>query len=136
MLDWNHLKTKKQLEAEYRELIPRIRAVAKRCGYGIAIHGSMRRDLDIMAMPWEKWARTPEWLVMQISKELLGYTAGRGELRKDGRRCNKPHGRLAYNIILASLWNKKWENKPWPNAFLDISVMPRCAQQKRARRLR
>lgn len=84
----------------------------------IAVHGSMRRDLDVIAIPWVELATSPEELIAAI-----GIAVGNPqEVHKPGW---KPHGRLSWSILL---WNAKRSEQdvldgyvPW----IDISVMPR-----------
>ena len=85
-----------------------VKAVAKRLGYAIAWHGSLARDIDLIAVPWTDDAVEPNNLVKQIVEAVGGkYTAG--QKNPDVR----PHGRLTYAINL----------HPWP-VYLDLSVMP------------
>lgn len=97
----------------YAQLLPRIRARAKEMGYALAIHGSMNRDLDILAVPWVEEAAAPPVLVQAIAEETQSYVLGDLDKRAglDGPTI-QPHGRLS--------WNLCWGGK----AFIDLSVMP------------
>lgn len=113
--------------AAYAWIIPNAMRVARQHGYAIAVHGSMHRDLDLMAMPWTDEAVSPTELVEAIREAVEGRIVPDGT--KGGRWDadanafvsavvrqpeHKPHGRLAWNIHFAD------------NAFvIDISVMPR-----------
>ncbi len=96
----------------YAQLLPKIREAAKRLGYALAIHGTMARDFDILAVPWIKDASPPEDLVEAIRQEVGGYVIGNrsGEISTPTKQ---PHGRLSWNIC--------WGGKP----LIDLSVMPR-----------
>lgn len=102
----------------YAQLLPRIREAAKSLGYAIAIHGSMQRDFDLLAVPWVENARPAEELVEAIAKDVDGFVIGqdktgsweRGEVRPG---TPQPHGRKSWNIC--------WGGRP----FIDLSVMPR-----------
>lgn len=85
-----------------------VKAVAKRIGYAVAWHGSLCRDIDLMAMPWTEDAVEPEELVKQIMEVVGGaYTTGQKNPSVN------PHGRLSYAINLH------------PSAvYIDLSVMP------------
>lgn len=97
----------------YAQLLPKIRTAGKELGYAIAVHGSFRRDLDLLAVPWIEDAASPAELVAFIAKEVSGYVIGdvndRGEVKNP---TNQPHGRLSWNIC--------WGG----NVFIDLSVMP------------
>ena len=41
-----------QLADHWTEILPGIRRRARHMGYAIAVHGSMARDLDLIAVPW------------------------------------------------------------------------------------
>lgn len=123
MLRWTKIKTRGQLKKKYLSVVPKICSVARKCGYAIAVHGSMQRDLDIIAMPWVPHALKPETLVIRIEKELTGYSHARGYWRLDGKMAGKPHGRLAYAIPIAHL-NSQFENPMLRHAYIDLSLRP------------
>ena len=75
-------------------------------GYALTIHGSMQRDVDLIAIPWTNESIAPNELILLIA-EKLGGTVVRDITMK-------PHGRRAYNIILEH------------THFIDIGVMPRA----------
>lgn len=99
----------------YSQILPRIRKVAKGLGYAVAIHGTMQRDFDLVAVPWTEDALPPSVLVEEVAAIVGGYVFGDGVDRAgyiSKRPFKKPHGRLAWNIC--------WGGK----AFIDFSVMP------------
>lgn len=102
----------------YAQLLPRIREAAKALGYAIAIHGTMARDLDLLAVPWTDGAADPSRLVEAVREAVGGYVIGdvenRGVITDEPTR--QPHGRLSWNIC--------WGGRP----FIDLSVMPRIAK--------
>ncbi len=97
----------------YSQLLPIIREEGKRLGYAIAVHGSMQRDLDLIAVPWIEDASSTEELVAMIAKSVSGFVIGdvhtRGGLDEP---TQKPHGRKSWNICWGGL------------ALIDLSVMP------------
>ena len=117
--DPRYYMNKKQLKMYYQTLVPIIKAIAMEYGYAVAIHGSMTRDLDIMAMPWVKNAKAPESLAIAIMKKVLVFENGLSghsytrKYWKENRDSGKPHGRLTYAIPAKQ------------NAYIDLSVMPR-----------
>lgn len=99
----------------YAQILPRIREAAKGMGYAIAIHGTMSRDLDLLAVPWIEEAAEPMALVSAIADAVGGYVIGdrvseRGYV--SDHPTEQPHGRMSWNIC--------WGGK----VFIDLSVMP------------
>lgn len=98
-------------------LTPALREVARQHGYALAVHGSLERDIDLIAIPWRDNATSVESLIEQffaVAKAVLGYVHWSG-VASDGPRpepTRKPHGRLAWSIICGG------------GPYLDISVMP------------
>lgn len=101
----------------YAQLLPRIRKTAKKLGYAIAIHGSLARDFDLLAVPWVDKASEPQKLVDTIAEEVGGFVIGDTGGHKGGTVSQKPtkqpHGRMSWNIC--------WGGR----VFIDLSVMPR-----------
>lgn len=103
----------------YSQILPRIRSAAKDLGYAIAIHGTMNRDFDLLAVPWTENASDAISLVKMIAETVSGYIIGEkvnesGQISEEPTK--QPHGRLSWNIC--------WGGKP----FIDLSVMPRKEQ--------
>ena len=104
----------------YVTLLPRIIAIGRELGYAICVHGSLVRDLDLVAVPWTEEAALAEELVSAIMSVV-------GGVFRDGGRCVegkwetvigsdpglKPHGRKAWTIHTGA------------ELYIDLSVMPR-----------
>lgn len=76
----------------------------------------MNLDFDLVAIPWTDQAIEPEELIKLIADRcnlLTGQEFGTGIYKQDAEI--KPHGRLAWLIIVGS------------GAALDISVMPKLS---------
>jgi len=103
-----------EMEAFYRSRLPEIRQAARDHGWAIGQHGTMRRDMDLMAMPWRSDCSDHEVLVRSIHKAACGITC------EAYRWEAKPLGRLATSIPVC------WPN--WHNMIgaghIDLSVMP------------
>lgn len=106
---------------KYEQLIEPLRAAARELGYAIAVHGSLRRDIDLIAVPWTETASDARTLmealkatVLQVTgyAELSWYMDKGPEFTLDGAPGNKPHGRLAWVIN-------------YGGSYIDLSVMPR-----------
>lgn len=97
----------------YAQLLPKIREAAKGLGYAIAIHGSFRRDLDLLAAPWVENAEPAERLVDAIAAAVSGYVIGDASARGAiDEPTLQAHGRKSWNIC--------WGGKP----MIDLSIMP------------
>lgn len=122
MSDKQHEFLKGSLVCIYSQLLPRIREVGKELGYAIAIHGTMSRDFDLLAVPWVDGAASAESLVSMIAQEVGGYVIGDagGKMSPGEVMPNptvQPHGRKSWNIV--------WGG----HAFIDLSVMPAASPQ-------
>jgi hypothetical protein len=68
-------------------VVDQVRAIAHRLGWGVGAHGSMARDIDLIAVPWTKEAASTSDLMATLMAEL-GMTAhgGNPSWRAHGRR--------------------------------------------------
>lgn len=78
--------------------------VAREHGYSVGLHGSMRRDVDLIAVPWVENHSTPEKLVDALCTALNARMASGFE--------NKPSGRVAINLMIEG-WYR----------LIDLSIM-------------
>ena len=97
--------------------ITRVREIARKCGYTIAVHGSMTRDLDLVAAPWTVEAVSAQDLVDALCEHVplvvrddVGVTTPSPE--------PKPWGRLAWSL----------HGCPNPWKYVDLSVCPRAGE--------
>lgn len=100
-------------------LYPGLCEIARARGYALAIHGSMVRDLDLIAVPWTDAAVPAHELVQAIKDhvnacqlhELLG---SKEAIKMDGSPdpAVKAHGRLAW-MLYVNEWTQ-----------VDLSVIP------------
>jgi len=84
--------------------------VARDCGYALALHGSLKRDMDVVAVPWTEDATSADRLMRGLAQATGGY------YRHQQPKKN-PHGRLSYALVL--------DNCAGDAVYIDISVMPR-----------
>lgn len=104
----------------YAVMYPVLVEIAKRHGYALAVHGSMRRDFDLLAVPWTEEAGEPEPMLLEMKAAAEGVWTHHdwdhiGTTFEHGSA--KPHGRRAWSIHLT--------NNGCYGPYLDISVMPR-----------
>jgi hypothetical protein len=105
--------------AAYVAIYPMLQQIAKRHGYALAVHGSLHRDLDLIAVPWIEEASDPLTLIRAIKKATRTVTHHEetDHLSKDCAPNQKPHGRIAYSLHVT--------NSGMYGGYLDISVMPK-----------
>jgi hypothetical protein len=103
------------VDALLANLLPPMRLAARGCGYAIAVHGSLCRDIDLVAIPWAENADDEKMLV----DRLLGVIAGVLGRATAQEWSDKPHGRKAVLIYHAG-----------HGAEIDLSVMPRQQGEK------
>ena len=104
------------LAPAYAFVFPLLAEIAQAHGYALALHGSMQRDLDVVACPWTEDACSPEELFDAIREHENFKWIDIGPEHPLRHPSLKPHGRIAYTIILRG------------PAFLDLSIMPRSPQ--------
>lgn len=85
-----------------------IKERAQELGYAIAIHGSLLRDIDLIACPWTETAVDAETLKDAVVKVVNGFIPERQR-----EPSQKPHGRLVWTIHIGG------------GSYIDLSVMPR-----------
>lgn len=114
---WFMANTIDQMQAFYNSRLPAIRKAAETCGYAIGVHGSERRDFDLIAMPWRENADSVDELAHKIAIAACGITRdGAYEWEK------KPVGRIATSIPIC--WAAKWAKNMIGVGHIDLSVMP------------
>jgi len=91
----------------FAAIIGPIRMAAHELGYAIAVHGSLRRDIDLVAIPWTKDAASKEALLSALCDRVGGIP------EPDGWRP-RPHGRFAHIVRVPG------QN---PQTYIDLSVM-------------
>ena len=95
----------------YAALLPKLQEVARRHGYALPVHGSLQRDLDVVAVPWTDDASDPVALIKALAERAGGFIP-----EGQAKTGLKPHGRLAVTIYLGG-----------QGGYIDLSVMPRAA---------
>ncbi len=106
--------------AMYAWMLPHLTEVARTYGYALAVHGSMQRDLDLIAVPWTEGAAPTATLVEALRDAVDGHV--RNDPPDENNKyyldcfnpCDKPHGRKAFSIYFSGR-----------RFYIDLSVMPR-----------
>lgn len=98
-------------EAALDGFIEPVRRVARDCGYAIAVHGSLAKDIDLVAIPWTDRACEPDILVDKIAAVIAGQFGRCNPMRgKDNGWTQMPHGRQAITLLI------------WSDLFNSIDV--------------
>ncbi len=95
-----------------------LKEIAIKYGYNLVLHGSLNRDLDLIAIPWEKEIGSAEEMIDEFAEHLGGLVPEQSE---EAKNCF-PHGRQGYTINLNR--GGKWTNYRDHQYYLDISVVP------------
>ena len=82
-----------------------LQKIASENGYSLAVHGSMNRDFDVVAIPWTSEAISAQDLIHKFHEAIKAESETEPE--------DKHHGRKAWFLSVGS------------GLGIDISVMPR-----------
>jgi hypothetical protein len=117
-LRWTHVHNKDELEAFYRSVLENIRKEAEYHGYAIGVHGSLRRDLDLIAVPWKHDHSDKNDLAAAIQEAACGFPQESYQWEK------KPCRRLAVSFPVC--WTERSDGFPAETnlGHIDLSVMP------------
>lgn len=90
-----------------------MRIRARELGYALAVHGSLKRDIDLVAVAWTEQAVSSDELanaILQVARTETGYAELSADLAGE-IRSERPHGRIAWAIIVAG------------GSYIDLSVI-------------
>lgn len=90
------MKTADQIKPNYgpvyaAAMYPGLAEIFQRHGYALAVHGSLARDLDLIAVPWAETVSDVETVIAEM-------TATYAVRIIDGIPTLKNHGRLTYTV--------------------------------------
>ena len=129
------MEEKKPIQAKpsyYAIMFEPLKEIALKYGYNLVLHGSLKRDMDLIAVPWAEEVGD----INEMLKEFCDYTGGkmhRFDRMADGsfnEFTQKPHGRRAYviDIYRGGYFEgdcfKKLTYCEDPQTYIDISVIP------------
>lgn len=69
-------------------LYPELVKIFQKHGYALAVHGSLKRDLDLIAVPWAEQLSSPNAILKEIEETYV--------FRIIGEPTTKRYGRVAY----------------------------------------
>jgi hypothetical protein len=122
--DWVSVYSVDEMQAFFRGRLPIIRNAAKACGYAIGVHGSERRDFDLIAVPWVEKHSTPDELATAIMLATCGMTMAAYRWEQ------KPAGRIAVSLPIC--W-PEWQSGALSLGMIDLSVVDLQAAESRGR---
>jgi hypothetical protein len=99
------------LPAIYACILPHMTSAAREHGYALAVHGSLVRDFDVVAIPWKSDAGPAATVAEAIRASVGGVFS---EYDNNGSPTEKPHGRRCWTVHLGG-------------GTVDLSVMPRTS---------
>ncbi len=119
LIDENAVKLARRTRKAYNRLIAPLREIAQANGYALAVHGSLARDIDLIAAPWTDGAVEAHVLAEAIGRkaaEIIGYAWINPRESDDyflaGCPGGKPHQRRCWSFHLGI------------GSYIDLSVMP------------
>lgn len=89
----------------YAAMYAEFAEICRKHGYALAIHGSLARDFDVVALPWVEHPSEPQEVIDAITKAFA--------IEQIGTIGVKLHGRIAYTLSVG-----------FGNCALDFSFMP------------
>lgn len=112
---WFQAQSVDEMQRFFQSRLPAIREAAREHGYAIGVHGSERRDFDLIAAPWRDGASDADTLARAIAIAACGIT-------RNGAYSfeQKPLGRLATSIPIC--WTGR--HGVVSDGHIDLSVMP------------
>lgn len=107
---------------KFELLIGPLREKAKELGYAIGVHGTLKRDIDLIACPWTHDAVDAKTLSEElrlVAEKVNGFAfmtplEHGDKYHQLGCPGGKPHGRLCWCYHLGG------------GPYIDLSVMPRA----------
>lgn len=102
------MKEVKPFPALYATIYPTIVEVGREHGYAVGLHGSLAKDMDVIAVAWTEDASPAADLVEAVCDRVGAYA----HVAPDEAPKQRPHGRLSWALILTG------------GAYIDLSVIP------------
>jgi len=116
----------------YAIMFEPLKEIALKYGYNLVLHGSLNRDMDLIAIPWSEEVGN----IDSMMDEFCQYVGGK--LHQFNHMADgsfdiftpKPHGRICYIIDIyrgGYFEGDGFEKLTYfsdPQTYIDISVMP------------
>ena len=119
----------------YAIMFEPLKKIALKYGYNLVLHGSLNRDLDLIAIPWQENLGSVDEMIDEFSSYVGGEVLLSNKRPQadgtitDDRFTHKPHGRVVYiiEIFRGGYLNGGGFHDIYirdPETYIDISVMP------------
>lgn len=91
------MKTAEQVKPNYgpvyaAALYPELAAIFVKNGWALAVHGSLARDFDLIAVPWIEEPATPDFVLAEVMEKFA--------VEYIGEPTDKPHGRISHTLSI------------------------------------
>lgn len=106
----------------YAYCFEQLKEIAKEYGYNLVLHGSMNRDLDLIAIPWVDDPKDDFAMIQEMYLHLTGFTVQNADPVRDYQFSILPGQRKSYVINLNR--GGKWNGYVDEQYYIDISVTP------------
>jgi hypothetical protein len=94
----------------YCAFYPMLAEICRENGYALAIHGTVSRDFDLIAIPWTTDPVSADTLITLVLNFTSMFDKDKGRALHGPE--NKEHGRIAWSISVGN------------GSVIDFSVMP------------
>ena len=103
----------------YAHYFESLKEIAKEYGYNLVLHGSMSRDLDLVAIPWVDNPRDEFKMIQHFKRHLTGFE---NDQLSEYLYSVLAGGRNSYviNLNRGGAWNN-YDDKQY---YIDICVTP------------
>lgn len=105
----------------YANCFEQLKTIAQLFGYNLVIHGSMDRDMDLIAIPWAYQIKPAEDMVNAMVEYLGGHIMEESETARETFTKNH-HGRR--NFVINLNRGGKQTNYEDPQWYIDLSITP------------
>jgi hypothetical protein len=103
--------------ALYAFIYEELKVIAQSYGYNLVLHGSMARDLDLIAIPWVAELGDVNAMVIEFAEHIGGHIMDQTHEQK---YCF-PHGRYSYVININRGRDDELNDQQY---YLDLSIIP------------
>lgn len=94
-------------------MYPELAEIFRKHGYALTVHGSLQRDLDLIAIPWVEVVSEPQAVLDEVLSTFAVNTVGVAG--------HMPHGRTVYTIAVG-----------FGTCAFDIGFMPAIKESESA----
>lgn len=104
------MKTVEEIKPNYGPvyagaMYPDLAEIFQRHGYALAVHGSLARDFDLIAVPWADEVSPPAAVLKSVTEKFAVTVSHDSPAARN-------HGRLAYTLIMG-----------WGHCQCDVSFL-------------